>query len=129
MEQITQESHDSPSKSHALYTSWGESLAGQSLNNTRVSSQLFVIHTLPAFMIFVSALLTLSFIILILCIFVGISIGNSALHPNPFAAYEAVWPGQSIESVSAYAQRTPQGYLPCITGASPVHHAANATSV
>ncbi len=85
----------------------------------RASSRKLVIHTLPAFVTFIAVVLTLSFIILIASAFTGLRLGNSLLHPNPFAAYEAVWLGQSMASVAAYAQRTPQGYISCVSDALP----------
>ena len=85
----------------------------------QAASQGFVIYPLPAFVMFVATLLTLSFIILILAIVVGLHVGDSLLHPNPLATYGGVWPGQSQPSVAAYARRLPQGRISCITGASP----------
>ena len=78
-----------------------------------------VIHTVPFFMAFVAVLLTVSFVILIASIVSGLGIRTMLLHPNPFAAYESVWPNQSIASVAAYAQHIPQGSMACVSGASP----------
>ena len=78
-------------------------------------SQGIIIYTLPAFVTFIAVVLTLSFIILIVSVFAGLHLENSLLHSNPLAAYEGVWPGQSTASVAAYAQRTPQGYISCVS--------------
>jgi hypothetical protein len=78
------------------------------------------IHTLAPLWVFVSVLLTMSFSVLILSMLAGLSAGSSFLHPNPFAAYEAIWPGQTIAIVSAYALR-----LKVLCRASLEHHPAN----
>ena len=93
--------------------------AGAVPDHTKLSSQVIVIHTLPLLIVFFALLLTMSFIVLILSVAAGFGLGNVLLRSNPVAAYEAVWPGQSVAAVAAYAQHLPQGYLSCVSGASP----------
>jgi hypothetical protein len=63
--------------------------------------------------------LTLIFIIAILSGLLAVRAHNAALpHPNPFVAYEPLWPGQSIESVAAFARQTPQGFSYCLSSES-----------
>jgi len=68
--------------------------------------------------ILVSVWLTLTFAIAMMSGLAGVSAGNRLIHHNPFAAYGALWPGQSIESVAAYAWQTPQGFIPCLSSES-----------
>lgn len=65
-----------------------------------------------------AAVLMLSFSALIISTLLGLQLGHALLRPNPFAAYEAVWPGQSISSLTAYARRTPEGEIPCYGNAN-----------
>jgi hypothetical protein len=88
-----------------------DGFAGESTNHVGISSRALVG--------FLAVLLTLSFITLIGSILLGFSTGDRLLHPNPFVGYEALWPGQSIASVAAFAERTPEGRMACITGVSP----------
>ena len=97
-----------------------ERIYSPSNSNIPLPSGVFIIYTFPVLMVFASALLLFSFSLMILAIFGGLSIGNMALRPSPFAAYEGIWPGQSSASVAAYGMRIPQGYMPCISGASPL---------
>jgi hypothetical protein len=60
-----------------------------------------------------AAVLILSFSALIGSTLLGLQLGDSLLRSNPFADYEAVWPGQSIASLEAYARRTSVGAIPC----------------
>ena len=92
---------------------WGQSGGGQSLNKP------LLINTLPGILALLAVLLTVSFLVLTLSTLTGLQLGNALVHPNPFAAYEAVWPGQSAASVAAFALGSRQGYMPCVAGASP----------
>lgn len=66
-----------------------------------------------------AAMLILNFSALIVSTLLGLRLGDALLRPNPFAAYEAIWPGQSIASLEAYAQQTPEGAFPCYAPVAP----------
>ena len=95
-------------------------MTGQSLNRSMQSSRSESLTILPVFVVFASALLIVSFSVLMLSMVSGFRLGTQLVHSNPFAAYEAIWPGESVSSVAAFAQRTPQGAMKCISGASPI---------
>jgi hypothetical protein len=87
--------------------------------NERTSNRAPVIHLFPVLVGFLSLLLLLTFIVLILSDLVGFRLGNTELHSNPFTAYEGIWPGQSIESVAAYARQTPEESMTCFSSSAP----------
>lgn len=68
----------------------------------------------PSPLILVLALL-FTFGLLMLMISLGISfrLGDMMARPNPFTAYDAIWPGQTITDMAEYAVRAPEGYERC----------------
>jgi hypothetical protein len=64
----------------------------------------------------VAALLIFSSFALIVSTLLGLQLGHALLRPNPFAAYEGIWPGQSISSLAAHARGTPEGKMLCRSG-------------
>ena len=84
------------------------------MNYEQVSSKTLVIHTLPALVGFVAILFTFGFVVLMLSVLTGFQAGNMLLHPNPFASYEALWPGQPITSIAGYFSQAPEGHLHCM---------------
>lgn len=91
----------------------------RSMNHARVSSMTLVIRTLPTLVGFVALLFTFGFLVLMLSVLTGFQAGNMLLHPNPFATYEALWPGQPITSIIGYFRQNPEGHLHCIFDESP----------
>jgi hypothetical protein len=89
------------------------------MNYEQVSSKTLVIHTLPALVSFVAVLFTFGFVVLMLSVLTGFQAGNMLLHPNPFATYQALWPGQPIRSIAQYLQQTPEAHLDCIIQGEP----------
>lgn len=81
------------------------------MTQTRVPSGALVIYTLPALTLIIGVLLTLGFAGLMLSLLAGLQAQAALLQTNPFAGYEALLPGQSLTSVIAYAQSTPEGYI------------------
>jgi hypothetical protein len=77
--------------------------------------ELFI-RTLPNIMIIVAILLTFGFLVTIISALTGIELGNTLSHPNPFTAYEAIWPGQPTAELSEYIQRTDAGFVNCFSG-------------
>ena len=71
---------------------------------------------IPLLASFIAALLSLSFLVLIVSTLTGMQLGNKLLRPNPFTSLEAVWPGQSSGSVAAFVERTSEGGMLCFTG-------------
>jgi hypothetical protein len=117
--QIAPEHVYSPSLSRVSSPGGELSKGDQSLNGVRAVNKPSPMNTFPTIVVRLSILFTFSFITLILSILAGLRLGNSLLHPSPFSAYEAVWPGQSIASLSEYAQQTIPDRLPCLTDVSP----------
>jgi hypothetical protein len=119
VDHITQESTYLPPVSRAPSTDWGQAGADLAPNDVREAKKPVRINTFVGTMVLLSVLLTFSFVVLILSTLAGLRLGNTLLHPSPFGAFEAVWTGQSIASLSEYAQQTIPGHLACLTGASP----------
>jgi hypothetical protein len=119
VDQIVQERLSSPLTSHIPSISQEQSGAEQPLNNVSIGFKPLHVNTLPGIVVRLSVLLTLSFVVLILSTLAGLQLGNTLLHPSPFAAFEAIWPGQSVTSLSAYAGRNARDSLPCIAASAP----------
>ncbi len=75
-----------------------------------------VIHSLPAFTLWVGALTVLSLFVLMLSILAGFQHGSALLHPNPAANYMLLWPGQPVSSVAAYVRQNPKNRTVCYSG-------------
>jgi hypothetical protein len=89
------------------------------MDKSQASGTPVTIYTLPALVLFLGSLLTISFTILILSIVAGFQQGSALLHPNLFAAYVEVWPGQPIASVAAYAHHAPERQTIWLSGNPP----------
>jgi len=123
MNQIAPE-HEYPSPSLRSLSSSGEkaSKAHQPFKDIHAATKPSLTNTLPGLVVLLSVLLTFSFFVLMLSTLVGLQLGNTLLHPSPFGGFEALWPGQSIVGLSAYARHTARGYLPCVTSVTPPRH-------
>ena len=85
----------------------------------QTTSRSQVIHPLSALLASISILLLVSFVVLIASMLAGLYLGTMQLHPNVFATYNAVWPGQTMASLAAFAQHTPEGRIKCIADEAP----------
>lgn len=77
------------------------------------------IHTLPRVVLVAAFGLTFGFVTFILSTMAGMQLGNTLLRPSPFIPYEAIWPGQALESLETYVRRLPEGQITCTSGTSP----------
>lgn len=73
------------------------------------------IYPLPTFVSLIAVVLVLSFTVLLVSMLAGFHAGAALLHTNPFAAYEALWPGLPATNVETYTHQTPEGFIRCIT--------------
>jgi len=83
---------------------------------TSTSHRGLVIRTLPALVAFLAILLTMTFLVLMASLLEGIQLRNTLIGANPFTAYEVLWPGQPLNSVTAYAQGKRKGFVSCFSG-------------
>ena len=85
------------------------------MNRSRTLSSAFVIYTLPALAVFSAILLTFGFMVLIFSVLAGVHLGESQRHPNPFAGYAALWPGQPATNISAFARLATDERVSCLS--------------
>ncbi len=77
-----------------------------------------LLHPLSRMVVTGAGLFTLLFVLFMLSIISGYQLGNTLLRPSPFIPYEAIWPGLELDSLVAYARRTPEGFINCSSGVS-----------
>lgn len=76
-------------------------------------------QTLPKAVLVAAVGLTIGFVMFMLSTIAGLQLGNTLLRPSPFIPYEAIWPGQTLESLEAYARGLPERQIACMAGGSP----------
>jgi hypothetical protein len=83
------------------------------------TSRRVLVFPVPSTVLFVLALLlTFGLVMLMLTFLISFRLGDLMARPNPFTAYESIWPGQSIANMSQYAVRAPKAYFRCYTESS-----------
>lgn len=75
-------------------------------------------QTLPKAVLVAAVGLTIGFAMFMLSTIAGLQLGNTLLRPSPFIPYEAIWPGQTLESLEAYATGLPEGQIACMAGSA-----------
>jgi len=76
-------------------------------------------QTLPKAVVVAAVGLTFGFVTFMLATVAGLQLGNTLLRPSPFIPYEAIWPGQSLESLETYVRRMAERQITCTSGEAP----------
>lgn len=79
------------------------------------SRRALVIPALPTLLLVLALLLTFGLLIAMITVLISFRLGDMMARPNPFTAYEAIWPGQPITDMAEYSIRMPKGYFRCYT--------------
>jgi hypothetical protein len=91
----------------------------QRISRSSTSSRVAPGYPLSRLAAALAAILLLGILTLIAASLMGLHLGIRLLRPNLFANYEAIWPGQPVSSVAAFAVQRPRGYISCLAGSSP----------
>src|SRR5262245_791515 len=93
------------------------------------SRRALVIPLPSALHLLLAVLLSLSLMVVMVSVLISFRLGDMMARPNPFTAYESLWPGQPIADMVAFRRRAPSGFVQSYTESSGATYPGQVTSV
>ncbi|MEO8606256.1 MAG: hypothetical protein ABI690_00115 [Chloroflexota bacterium] len=85
------------------------------LLNRESARRVLDIPVAPSVLMVLALMLTFGLVIVMLSLLVSFRLGETMARPNPFSAYESLWPGQSIADMVEFGVHMPKSYTRCYT--------------